>query len=100
MINSLYRSRTESYNAPNLELIFPNLANLPSIVSNNPANKIIPSAIPNYTLSPEGNYDTRAKEVADAIQWTHYNIAKNNGDPTQIFLMGNSAGGHLKKNRI
>ncbi|ARV06753.1 esterase [Polaribacter sp. SA4-10] len=53
------------------------------------------TVIPNYTLSPNGNYDTMAKEVAAAIQWTYDNIEKYNGNPDQIFLMGHSAGGHL-----
>ncbi len=57
-------------------------------------NKIV-TVIPNYTLSPNGNYDTMAKEVAAAIHWTSDNIEKYNGNPDQIFLMGHSAGGHL-----
>ena len=57
--------------------------------------KKIVTVIPNYTLSPNGTYDTMAKEVAAAIQWTSENIEKYNGNPDQIFLMGHSAGGHL-----
>jgi arylformamidase len=57
--------------------------------------KKIVTVIPNYTLSPNGNYDTMAKEVGAAIQWTSDNIEKYNGNPDQIFLMGHSAGGHL-----
>jgi len=57
--------------------------------------KKIVTVIPNYTLSPNGSYDTMAKEVAAAIQWTSDNIEKYNGNPDQIFLMGHSAGGHL-----
>ena len=59
------------------------------------AKKKIVTVIPNYTLSPNGSYDTMAKEVAAAIQWTSDNIEKYNGNPDQIFLMGHSAGGHL-----
>ena len=59
------------------------------------ATKGVLTVVPNYTLSPEGNYDTMAKEVAAAIQWTYENIAKYHGNPDQIFLMGHSAGGHL-----
>ncbi|AUC86019.1 esterase [Polaribacter sp. ALD11] len=59
------------------------------------AKKDVVTVIPNYTLSPNGNYDTMAKEVAAAIKWTHENIEKYNGNPDQIFLMGHSAGGHL-----
>ncbi|TXD47720.1 alpha/beta hydrolase [Polaribacter sp. IC073] len=59
------------------------------------AKKDVVTIIPNYTLSPNGNYNTMAKEVAAAIKWTHENIEKYNGNPDQIFLMGHSAGGHL-----
>jgi arylformamidase len=59
------------------------------------AQKDVVTVIPGYTLSPDGNYDTMAKEVAAAIQWTYNNIAEYGGKPKQIFLMGHSAGGHL-----
>ncbi|WP_367890376.1 alpha/beta hydrolase [Polaribacter cellanae] len=59
------------------------------------AKKEVVTVIPNYTLSPNGNYDTMAKEVAGAIKWTFNNIEKYNGNPNEIFLMGHSAGGHL-----
>lgn len=61
----------------------------------NLAKKGIATVIPNYTLSPNGNYNTMAKEVAKAIQWTYDSIKQFNGNPNQIFLMGHSAGGHL-----
>jgi arylformamidase len=66
-----------------------------SFLGRNFGKKKIVTVIPNYTLSPNGNYDTMAKEVAAAIQWTSNNIEKYNGNPDQIFLMGHSAGGHL-----
>ncbi|WP_165733028.1 alpha/beta hydrolase [Polaribacter sp. 20A6] len=59
------------------------------------AKKGVVTVIPNYTLSPNGNYDTMAEEVTAAIKWTYENIEKYNGNPEQIFLMGHSAGGHL-----
>jgi acetyl esterase/lipase len=59
------------------------------------ANKDIVTVIPSYTLSPDGNYNTMAQEVAAAIEWTRDSISKYNGNPQQIFLMGHSAGGHL-----
>ncbi len=59
------------------------------------AQKDIVTVIPNYTLSPYGNYDTMAKEVVAAIQWSADNISTYNGDPDNIYLMGHSAGGHL-----
>lgn len=59
------------------------------------SKKDVVTVIPNYTLSPNGNYDTMAKEVVAAIKWTQENISKYNGNPKEIFLMGHSAGGHL-----
>jgi arylformamidase len=66
-----------------------------SFLGRNFGKKKIVTVIPNYTLSPNGNYDTMAKEVAAVIQWTSDTIEKYNGNPDQIFLMGHSAGGHL-----
>ena len=69
--------------------------NIYGFLGRNFAKKGIVTVIPNYTLSPDGSYDTMAKEVAAAIKWTYENIEKHNGNPNQIFLMGHSAGGHL-----
>ena len=69
--------------------------NIYGFLGRNFAKKGIVTVIPNYTLSPDGSYDTMAKEVAAAIKWTYENIEKYNGNPDQIFLMGHSAGGHL-----
>ncbi|AWV97096.1 alpha/beta hydrolase [Arcticibacterium luteifluviistationis] len=66
-----------------------------TFLGRNFAKKGIVSVIPNYTLSPNGSYDNMAKDVSAAIQWTSDNIAKHNGNPNEIFLMGHSAGGHL-----
>jgi len=59
------------------------------------AKKEVVTVVPNYTLSPNGNYNTMAKEVAAAVEWAYENIEKFAGNPDQIFLMGHSAGGHL-----
>jgi acetyl esterase/lipase len=69
--------------------------NIYGFLGRNFAKKGVVTVIPNYTLSPDGSYDTMAKEVAAAIKWTYENIEKYNGNPNQIFLMGHSAGGHL-----
>lgn len=69
--------------------------NIYGFLGRNFSRKDVVTVIPSYTLSPDGNYDTMAKEVAAAIKWTYKNIEKHNGDPQQIFLMGHSAGGHL-----
>ena len=46
IISSLYLSSTESNKAPNVELIFPNLATWPSNMSNKPAKSIKAPAQP------------------------------------------------------
>lgn len=53
------------------------------------------TVIPGYTLSPTANYDTMTQQIAEAITWTQNNIEQYDGDPTQIYLTGHSAGGHL-----
>lgn len=59
------------------------------------AKKGVLTIIPDYTLSPETDYDGMAKQIAEAINWTKKNAEKFGGDPNQIFLTGHSAGGHL-----
>lgn len=51
--------------------------------------------MPNYRLTPWVKHPEHAKDVARAIAWTKQKIAKHGGDPSAIFLMGHSAGGHL-----
>lgn len=59
------------------------------------AKNNIVTVIPNYSLSPNANYDTMAEQIAQSVQWTKDHIADYGGDEEQIFLMGHSAGGHL-----
>lgn len=59
------------------------------------AKKGILTVIPDYTLSPNTDYDGMATQIAEAINWATKNAAKYGGDPNQIFLTGHSAGGHL-----
>lgn len=49
----------------------------------------------NYRLLPQGKYPTNVQDVANALAWVQDNIARFNGDPNQIFLMGHSAGAAL-----
>ncbi|WP_308492734.1 alpha/beta hydrolase [Microbacterium terrisoli] len=46
----------------------------------------------NYRLAPEFGYPSGAQDVAAAITWTVDNIAAHGGDPSRIFLAGQSAG--------
>ncbi len=59
------------------------------------AKKGFVTVIPDYTVSPNANYDQMTMEVAEALKWTQQNISKYGGDPSQIFVSGHSAGGHL-----
>ena len=59
------------------------------------AKKDVITVIPDYTLSPNANYDDMAQQTAQAIKWTKAHIEEFNGDPERIYLTGHSAGGHL-----
>ncbi len=48
-----------------------------------------------YRLSPQVQHPGHIEDVARAFAWTHKNIAKFGGSPDQIFVTGQSAGGHL-----
>lgn len=66
-----------------------------SFFGRNFAKKGITTVIVGYTLSPNANYDTMAKQITKAVEWTKKNISSYNGNPDKIFLTGHSAGGHL-----
>jgi len=59
------------------------------------AKKGVVTIIPDYTLSPNADYNDMTKEIAAVIKWTKQNCAQYNGDPNKIFVTGHSAGGHL-----
>lgn len=64
-------------------------------IGRNFAKRNVITVIPDYTLSPKVNYDVMAKQVSQAISWTHDSISKYRGNPKRIFITGHSAGGHL-----
>jgi triacylglycerol lipase len=45
-----------------------------------------------YRLAPKAKWPAGAQDVARAVAWVRSNIAAYGGDPTRIYLMGNSAG--------
>ena len=53
------------------------------------------TVIADYRKFPDVKFPAFVEDTADAVAWTHGNIAKHGGDPERIFLMGHSAGAHL-----
>ena len=48
-----------------------------------------------YRLAPENTFPAAHEDAFTAIEWTMANIEKYGGDPSQIILHGDSAGGNL-----
>ena len=59
------------------------------------ARKRVVSVVIDYPLGPVAKYDNMAYATAQAVNWTHANIASYGGDSARIFVSGHSAGGHL-----
>ncbi|MBC7418544.1 MAG: alpha/beta hydrolase [Pedobacter sp.] len=59
------------------------------------ARKGVVTAIINYPLAPNVQYEKMGDDCALAVKWVKENIAKYQASPDKIFLMGHSAGGHL-----
>ena len=51
--------------------------------------------IVNYDLCPNVTLPEIMAEIVRALAWTHGNITEWGGDPSRIFISGNSAGAHL-----
>lgn len=49
----------------------------------------------NYRLLPHVEMDVLIRDVAMSLGWVHKNISRHGGDPTQILVMGHSAGAQL-----
>jgi acetyl esterase/lipase len=59
------------------------------------ARQGIAAVLPNYRLSPKVKHPEHVKDVARAVAWTRAHIAAHGGCPSQLFVAGHSAGGHL-----
>ena len=49
----------------------------------------------NYPLAPAATIGEMVASCRKAILWLHKNVQQFNGDPQQLYIMGNSAGAHL-----
>jgi len=50
--------------------------------------------LPDYIKYPQGRFPTFIEDVALAIAWVKQNIATHGGNPSQVMLVGHSAGAH------
>jgi acetyl esterase/lipase len=53
------------------------------------------TVIADYRKSPKVRFPAFVQDTAAAIAWVNANIAKHDGDPKRIFIMGHSAGAHI-----
>jgi acetyl esterase/lipase len=51
--------------------------------------------VPDYRLYPEVRFPDFVADGAEALRWTHENIAAFGGDPHRLFVMGHSAGAYI-----
>jgi len=59
------------------------------------ARRGIGTAVINYRLVPDVDFDAQFDDCARAIAWVHDHIAEHRGDPEAIVVAGHSAGGHI-----
>ena len=50
------------------------------------------TVLPNYRLAPECQWPAGAEDVSAVLEWAQKNIAGHGGDPSRIFVIGESAG--------
>ena len=50
------------------------------------------AVLANYRLAPECQWPSGAQDVASALDWVHQAIAAYGGDPSWVFVIGESAG--------
>ena len=48
-----------------------------------------------YGLAPNYSIHQMVDHVRSAIVWLYHNVSKYGGDPSKLYVSGNSAGGHL-----
>jgi acetyl esterase/lipase len=50
------------------------------------------TVLPNYRLAPQSQWPAGAEDAAAALAWARAHAARHGGDPTRVFLGGESAG--------
>ena len=65
------------------------------LLGRNFASRGVITVIPDYTLSPEANYNEMTRQIVSVIKWTKKNISQYNGNANTVYITGHSAGGHL-----
>lgn len=50
--------------------------------------------VPDYRMYPEARFPAWVEDAAQAVRWSVDNAGRFNGDATQIFIVGHSAGAH------
>lgn len=59
------------------------------------AKRGVVTVVQSYRLGPEVDIDGILDDVMAAMRWTQLHAAEHGGDPSRLFLMGHSAGGHI-----
>jgi acetyl esterase/lipase len=59
------------------------------------AKRGVVTVIQNYRLAPDVGPEEMLSDVAAGLAWTFEHAADHGGDPSRVFMMGHSAGGHL-----
>lgn len=66
-----------------------------SFMGNRMARRGVVTVIIDYPLAPEYRLPEMEKATLLSVKWVQENIAQYGGDPTEIYISGHSAGGHL-----
>ncbi len=66
-----------------------------ALLGNRFAKAGIGVAIPSYRLMPKSPHPAQIEDTAASFAWVYKNIDSYGGDPSRIYLVGHSAGGHL-----
>ncbi len=53
------------------------------------------TVVPDYRLYPEVRYPAFLEDGAHAVRWTRDNAARYSGNPSELFVMGHSAGAYI-----